>query len=883
MGMLDAPPMTRALTDNLYVSLTDARNTKVYGNATQLGSNDTMSSGKWAYTMGWHQVIANGSITSISVPLGTSGTITLSIGSLGLGNRWRQRKVVGTFNGLIGLNTFTLTTPEPIYAGEILALNGGTASATFGAVGGATFHQASASGGGAISVGNAYGYSFTVVSNPINDPVLRASYRSYGTDRVGTIADNPGNSTTFKFSSAHVAGVDGNIRLIKIPIGTAGTIQFTIGRWNNATFNPRKLLTPFNVSVGMNTLLLDEPIRAGETLAVSGGTCMTWWQSGGASSENYYQVTTTPTITRLGSSYLSMQYFVAPSSPIQTTIIRAKLNGTVGVDCEFSGNRAIQDALESIRDNGPSNRYRIDVYPGVYQAVASADFSAEGVTQSGTTMVSFVKGKSFVSLRGMDKETCIIRGELPDNLTGSVYQYYQTMYWHADCGTLENLTITGKNLRYPIHIDNGQLGNQDFVSTLSNIHVEHFGNFNNATAWTSCSPIGLGMSDGQTIDYVGVTTKSPTWGVYVHTNKEFTNKSVNRYRNCAFQSTAANKYVAKLASMGSGRNDEIIFENVTFEGGYIISADDAPYIPTTLASQSFNHMDMKIRGRLNGPFLYDPSFNGFALKVVSSTTGATSTVRFDDTSTAFATILKDKDYLSGTFTNRNGVTNDKGYAYRDGVTGLSGYAIGRLDVGSEAYGLSANTYGKSLGHRLGDCSTVNKTLGIIVDGTTYTVTFNQNYLGSGSSTVPATIGNVAIVAAINTVLGSAATATLYSVGNDYYPEMSNVLKNVTASELILRGMTVYNDNGIVRKALSTDTSIYGVALDDIIPNGGGRVLTSGYLRTVETNRFSTLQDSYVAIVKGDLLGVSSTAGKINKSASIKLFTCIADGIVGFNL
>lgn len=856
-------------------------NTKVYGSAASLGSTAALSSTQWAYTTPWHNVISSGNITSISVPLSVAGTVVFSIGSLGPGNRWVNRKTLSAFTGVVGANTFTLN--EPIYAGEILALNGGTASAQFGSVGGASFHQASASGAGNFSVGLAYAYSFTVVSNITADPALRASYKVYGTSAVGASADNPGNASTFKFSNSHIAGVEGSIRVIKIPINTAGTVQFSIGKFTGAAFNVRKLLPPFEVAAGLNTLLLDEPIRAGETLAISGGTCTVWNQFSAPAANVSYQVTATPNVTVIAGCFYSYQYFVAPPAAASTTVIRAKLNGTVGTDCEFSGNRAIQDAIESIRDNGPTNRYRIDVYPGVYQAVASADFNAGGVTQSGSTMVSFIQGKSYVSIRGTDKDRCIIRGELPDNLTSTVYQYYQTVYWQADQATLENVTVTGKNLRYPIHIDNGQLGNQDFAQKLRNVHVEHYGNFNNATAWPSCTPIGLGMSDGQVIEYEGVTTKSPTWGVYVHTNKEFTVGSVNKYTNCAFQSTASTKIAAKFQSLGSGRNDEISLNNCALEGGYIISADDVPYIPTALASQQFNHMDFKIRGSLNSPFVYDPNFKGLALKVVSATTGASSTVRFDTASSAFPLIVKDKDYASGTFTNKYGVTNDQGYAYRDGVTGLSGYAIGRLDIGDEAYGLSSNTYGKSLGHRLGNCSTTSKTLNIIVDGTTYPVVFNQNYIGTGSSSAPASFTNAQIVTAIQTALGSAATVSTYAVGNDYFPEFNNVVKHVTASELILRGMAVYDDGGLIRKALSTDLTVTGIALDDILPSGGGRILTKGYMRTVETNRFSTLQESYVAIVKGDQLGISATAGKISKSATTKFFTCFADGIVIFNL
>lgn len=568
---------------------------------------------------------------------------------------------------------------------------------------------------------------------------------------------------------------------------------------------------------------------------------------------------------------------------IETLIVRK--NGTVDVDCDFNGNRGIQDAIESITDVELGvKEYEIIFYPGVYEALTIAEYNSAGIVQSGSVMVSFIRGKSGVSLRGTNKETCIIKGEIPDNLTSSIYPYYQTMYWHADHGTLSNCTVTAKNMRYPIHIDGGQLGCKDFVSNIKNVDMIHLGNTNNAlTGWSSVSGFGYGSSDGQVINMDNCSIGSSLWILYFHSNLNFDKESITNYRNVKGIHTGTNKRWGKLQSLGSHRPDIVNIENCYAENAYLLLADSNPYIPTALTDQSYNHCDMRVTGFGNQPFLYQPTFKGLALKITTIATGASATVRFDITSTAFNTIIKDKDY-GGDYTDQFGEVNVDGYAYKDGDTGLAGYGIGRLDIGGEAYGISVNTYGKSLGKRLGNCSTVNKTLTIEIGGVDYDIVFDKNYIGSGTaSTVPSAYSNATILAEINAVIGSVATASEWAVGNDYYPEFSDVLKLVRTSEIVLKGMAVFNDNGLIRKATAIDKKIFGVALDDITIGNTGRILTSGYLETLETNRFSTLQETYTTIVKGDELGISATSGKLSKSATIKHFNCFADGIVSFNI
>ncbi len=70
-----------------------------------------------------------------------------------------------------------------------------------------------------------------------------------------------------------------------------------------------------------------------------------------------------------------------------------------------------------------------------------------------------------------------------------------------------------------------------------------------------------------------------------------------------------------------------------------------------------------------------------------------------------------------------------------------------------------------LGARLGDCSAVNKTLELSIDGgATVTVTFNENFTLAT---------NAYILSFINTALNGVATATLYQRAKDYTPTFNS--------------------------------------------------------------------------------------------------------------
>jgi len=251
---------------------------------------------------------------------------------------------------------------------------------------------------------------------------------------------------------------------------------------------------------------------------------------------------------------------------------------------------------------------------------------------------------------------------------------------------------------------------------------------------------------------------------------------------------------------------------------------------------------------------------GKGLRIKSKSIGVSSTVRFDETSTAFDDIIgySEQDALEITDWNN---TYQYGYEYRDGTTNFSGFAIGHKDIDYNNTKVNVN-----LGTRLGDCSTVNKTLTVVIDGITYNVVFNEN-LTSQSNTY--------IIALINAVIGAVADTDEFSITKENYltiPSLKNVVNS--SSTVILEGMgVVYSGYNKVRPATNADNRIDGIALDDFGLNQVGRI-SSAYFYSLNQRtdfRYTLLEVNDTSRAFGTEMGISTTQdGYFDTTASPKL-------------
>ena len=170
-----------------------------------------------------------------------------------------------------------------------------------------------------------------------------------------------------------------------------------------------------------------------------------------------------------------------------------EINVTVGVGKDYT---TIKEAVESIIASDDTI-YNILIDDGIYNEYA-------------------ITLPNNVNLIGVsrNREKCIIQGELPDTATTdeiTVNSTINLMYSNR----LENLTITAKNLRYPIHSESG--GNvTDWVQILNNCYVEHYGNTSPNSEWTSYHAWGEGASSGAYAEFNNCVFKGDLGAWYVH-------------------------------------------------------------------------------------------------------------------------------------------------------------------------------------------------------------------------------------------------------------------------------------------------------------------------------------------------------------------------------
>lgn len=116
---------------------------------------------------------------------------------------------------------------------------------------------------------------------------------------------------------------------------------------------------------------------------------------------------------------------------------------------------SLRAAVDSITDASKDNPYRIDIYPGTYDILDEytdaeiREADVEHYTQ-GFPGLLLTDG---ISLRGVgDRSRIIIHGELETTYSTRIRYNISTLNLQGNVN-LENLTISGKNIRYCVHDD----------------------------------------------------------------------------------------------------------------------------------------------------------------------------------------------------------------------------------------------------------------------------------------------------------------------------------------------------------------------------------------------------------------------------------------------
>ena len=335
----------------------------------------------------------------------------------------------------------------------------------------------------------------------------------------------------------------------------------------------------------------------------------------------------------------------------------------------------VPNALAVISDAASNRRYVLSVATGTYQTAEWHDVD-------------------FVDVVGAGIGNSIIDFQQPDGTISADVIAYSAINM-TNTSRLEGMTVRTRNGRYGIHLD-GFKKFPNRMQEIINCRVEHMGNVN--PYWSAENGIGAGMSSGQTIRLRGSTILAKNGApLSYHTNSGFIAPTLMDIEDCTLIAHISNIALIIIPS-GSDVADKCRVVGTILGGD--IQYKPATWFPITLAKQPANHCEIAVSGHGNSPAVFRNEDFGEALQIVSANTGAGSSVVVGGD--AVAVIFGDG-------------TSAK-YDSRDGTSGFAGRVSGWGDVSGVAVGSPATYLITSLGTRLGDCSTVNKTLTVAVDG-----------------------------------------------------------------------------------------------------------------------------------------------------------------------
>jgi len=452
-------------------------------------------------------------------------------------------------------------------------------------------------------------------------------------------------------------------------------------------------------------------------------------------------------------------------------------------------------ATNAITDAGPLRPYRINVQAATYDI---GDW--------------FTKDHVHICGAGIDRT--ILRKLMPANTVLATISTTEGVL-HEGTGLLSGLTVIVENARYAIHDDsNGR--KPDRHTVIRDVKAIHLGNAGarayqvsigqpaNAV-WANAYAHGMGVMSGCVKEFINCHFEGEHGGASYHTQLAFARPSLVRYIDGFAGGTMADAIAIGVQALGSGQQDACEISGMSLRGD--IQYYPYPWYPTTLAYQPSDRSEISVYGHGNAPAVFRVKDSGErALKIESAAVVGTSSVVVSGTG-ALA--------LFGT------------PVQKDGAGGIKGYSYGSIDIANHAVGVNSDTTITKMGQRLGDCSSVNKTLTVVVDGgAPINIVFSTNLTA---------VANATILATINAALGSAAVASEYWITGRYrarFCDEERSLLNNTAVGIPMGSVLAWDGSQHnVRLMTSADAAslFAGVAIDDIYPAKLGRVKTGGWL------------------------------------------------------
>jgi hypothetical protein len=523
---------------------------------------------------------------------------------------------------------------------------------------------------------------------------------------------------------------------------------------------------------------------------------------------------------------------------------------TVKVKADGTGDfTTIKAAALSITDASATKRYEIQIYDAhtVITDITQANWQLPG----------------YVDVRYVGVGLGWIEYHFPAN-TAPADTVNTSGFWVNGTSKLTNLKVTMQNGRYPVHSD-GSGANPNIAVSGVDCWFEHMGcqeaidyqtslgaGGNPSGVWRSWSPFGYGSASGHVMEFYRCTFLSQDRGGYIHTNQNFTAPTVLRFHKCRLIARNPDGHSMLIQPLGSGQRDVVELDGCQLQGDVWITP--SPWIPTG----SYQPADRsEIAVYMNGctPVAFNYTDTALALSVVATDTTTAASVVASGTAAGA---------LFGTPTSLGG------------GGGLPAQLIGSIDVSGTGVGLAQNVFVTSMGYRLGDCSSVNKTLSLTFNGgQVANVTFNQNYTNVDNATILALINSAIQTAFGNAGLTLASLISVFATTRPYVLDQELYLQNTSTVGLVV-GCGVRNDTtdlSMVPMSSTDAASLFvGVTLERILPGAWGRV------RKARGQQFRTTREiartDSAGLVRGDTLGIGATPGQFVKGAATPLLVAI---------
>lgn len=471
-------------------------------------------------------------------------------------------------------------------------------------------------------------------------------------------------------------------------------------------------------------------------------------------------------------------------------------NKFYGVD--DNGKNAIQRAIESTANLIGKKLIRCH---GSFIANKLSDFTVENSPSTNPDYIyhSYISfnGHKDITLRGDGKHETFIIGDLSKESTSFEVEKYQTVQAEADGLIIEDLTIIGSKVRYPVHIDKSGTG---LIETQRLDNTTQIFNRVNIVAKKGGlgHALGVGIASGQKIICNDCYIKSYTdAAAYYHDGRPFTISPLMQFNRCRLESEGNKLFTGQVS--GAVVPCYVEFNQCTYNN-YEIFVQDAS-IDFGKDYDYRKNMRLIVNGAGNSPAKYAPELRTKVLKITAIDN--IKDVTFDTNCSAFDVLIKGIDIQYKEFPN--GLIYENSYARRNN------YAYGLKTISCVDYFTMKDI--------LGNRSSSAIELIVNVGSESITISFNKDYSATDDNT---------IINEINSVLSGKAKASLTADNIEVYQNFSDAflpLKN-TSSEYIEKGSIVQkNGNGIGKyKGLG---NIYGIALDDMRAGQTGNILIKG--------------------------------------------------------